>query len=201
MTKTAGIRGMWFGCVGLVLGLGLCAGSAAQSDQGTLLKGKNVTEANVLDALTPVLVDEAAVPPGARTRGIVPTVRRSTADEVLKPRKKASAMLLITFDTNSVALTPQSKAQLEVVAAALRNDRLKEFKFDVEGHADPRGAGDTNLTLSQRRAEVVRGYLIETHGIPEDRLRAVGKGDADPLNTRDIAAPENRRVAITTVAR
>ena len=170
-------------------------------DQGTLLKGKDVTENNVLDALTPPAAASGDVDTGAlRTRGIVPTLRRSTADEVIKPRKKASAMLLITFDTNSVALTPQSKAQLDVVAAALKNDRLKDFRFDVEGHADPRGTADVNQTLSQRRAEVVRAYLIETQGISDARLRAVGMGDADPLNTRDLAAPENRRVAITTVA-
>ena len=86
-----------------------------------------------------------------------------------------------------------------MVAAALKNDRLKDFSFEVEGHADARGAADANKLLSQQRAESVRDYLVGTHSISEVRLRAVGKGDTEPMNTRDVAAAENRRVTITTI--
>lgn len=173
-----------------------------QADPGTLLKGANVTESNVLDALTP----PSAIPEApddslsVRARGFRPTIRKSNADDTLKFKKKPTASLLITFQTDSVVLTQQSKGQLDIVAGALKNDRLKDFSFDIVGHADGRGQVEGNLVLSQQRAEVVRKYLIEAHGILEARLRAVGKGDSEPMNTRDIAAPENRRVAIITIA-
>jgi outer membrane protein OmpA-like peptidoglycan-associated protein len=117
---------------------------------------------------------------------------------VLAPPKKASASLLITFETNSSELTAPAKQQLDVVAAALKNDRLAEYTFNVEGHADPRGLHDANMLLSQQRAESVRSYLVTAHSIAADRLKAEGKGDTDLLNRKVPTAPENRRVTIVT---
>lgn len=124
-------------------------------------------------------------------------VSRST-DAVLTPKKKASASLLITFETNSAELTASAKEQLDVVAAALKNDRLADYSFNVEGHADPRGLADANMLLSQQRAESVRSYLVSTHNIAAERLKAEGKGDTDLFNRKVPAAPENRRVTIVT---
>jgi outer membrane protein OmpA-like peptidoglycan-associated protein len=179
----------------------------AQAGNGKVLSGKAVTENNLLDALTPAAAAPAAAPAGdangdadvaVRTRSLRVT-SNTPASATLAPRKKASASLLITFETNSAQLTARSKEQLDVVAAALKNDRLKDFSFEVEGHADSRGAADANQLLSQQRAESVRAYLVGSHSIAEARLRAVGKGDTEPMNTRDVAAAENRRVTITTI--
>jgi outer membrane protein OmpA-like peptidoglycan-associated protein len=152
----------------------------------TVLKGKSVTESNLIDALTP---EEPVV-----TRSL--RVQRDTPGQ--QAARKPSASLLITFETNSADLTPQAKKQLDVVAAALRNNKLAEYSFNVEGHADPRGAHDSNLSLSQQRAESVRNYLITTHAIDAKRLKAVGKGDSEVLNADNPAAVENRRVTIVT---
>lgn len=152
----------------------------------TVLKGKAVTEGNLIDALTP---EEPVV-----TRSL--RVQRDTPGQ--QAARKPSASLLITFETNSAELTPQAKKQLDVVAAALRNNKLADYGFNVEGHADPRGAHDMNLTLSQQRAESVRNYLVTAHSIDPKRLKAVGKGDAEVLNAKDPAAAENRRVTIVT---
>jgi outer membrane protein OmpA-like peptidoglycan-associated protein len=178
----------------------------AQAGTGKVLSGKAVTESNLLDALTPAAAAPAAAAGDAngeadeaeRTRSLRVT-SNTPAAAALAPRKKASASLLITFETNSAQLTARSKEQLDVVASALKNDRLKDFSFEVEGHADARGAADANQLLSQQRAESVRAYLVGNHSIAEARLRAVGKGDTEPMNTRDVAAAENRRVTITTI--
>lgn len=167
----------------------LCNAAAAQPDT-QVLKGRAVTTQNVLEALTPK--------PASRTLKVTPDGSTPSSATLAAP-KKASASLLITFETNSAMLLPRSKEQLDVVAAALKNDRLKDFRFDVEGHADPRGTPEGNRLLSQQRAESVRDYLVGQHGVAESRLRPVGKGDVELLNTRDIAAAENRRVTIVTV--
>ncbi|MBS1138070.1 MAG: OmpA/MotB domain protein, partial [Proteobacteria bacterium] len=65
--------------------------------------------------------------------------------------------------------------------------------------ADPRGGEEYNLHLSQARAESVVNYLAEQHQIERDRLKPVGKGISEPLNTARPDAPENRRVTIKTV--
>jgi OmpA-OmpF porin, OOP family len=168
----------------------LLAGTSATTwaEETTLLKGNKVTESNLLDALTPA-------PEPVLTRSL--KVSRST-DAVLAPKKKPSASLLITFETNSAELTAAAKQQLDVVAAALKNDRLAEYSFNVEGHADPRGLAEANLVLSQQRAESVRAYLVSSHNIAAERLKAEGKGDTDLLNRKVPAAPENRRVTIVT---
>lgn len=152
----------------------------------TVLKGKAVTETNLIDALTP---EEPVV-----TRSL--RVQRDTPGQ--QAARKPSASLLITFETNSADLTPQARKQLDVVAAALRNNKLADYGFNVEGHADPRGVHDANLSLSQQRAESVRNYLISAHSIEAKRLKAVGKGDSEVLNAKNPAAVENRRVTIVT---
>lgn len=158
----------------------------------TVLKGQAVTESNLVDALLPD--DSPVVTRSLRVQRDNP-VKPGAAPE--KPRK-ASASLLITFETNSAALMPQAKKQLDVVAAALRNDKLSEYNFNVEGHADPRGTRDANLSLSQQRAESVRAYLVSQNNIDPKRLKAVGKGDAELLNKANPQAHENRRVTIVT---
>jgi len=180
----------------------LAAGAAfAQAASSPVLTGKSVTESNLVDALSPAAVGDAGgdVDTGA-TRSLHVVGAAGATAAATAPRKKASASLLITFETNSSQLTARSKKQLAVVAAALRNDRLKEFNFDIEGHSDPRGDHSANLTLSQQRADAVRAYLVSDERIPESRLHAVGKGDGEPLNASDAAAPENRRVTIVTDA-
>lgn len=181
--------------------LAVPAAALAQTKEGTLLTGKDLTKQGLVEALTP---GPEATPDQEATgtlpsRGITAGQRSSTAMAAIQPRKKPSASLLITFETNSSQLTSQSKQQLDTVAAALKDDRLSAFSFDVEGHADSRGSSSANLALSQRRAESTREYLVEQHGIPPQRLHAIGKGDREPWNTHDIAAPVNRRVAFTTV--
>lgn len=166
------------------------------SAQDRLLKGRAVTESNVLEALTPPARGEEPVV----TRSLKVSPDSATPSQVQAPRRKPSASLLITFATNSSTLQERSKEQLNVVASALRNERLKDFSFDVEGHADPRGNPERNKLLSQQRAESVRNYLIAAQHIPEEKLRAVGKGDTELMNLKDIAAPENRRVTIVTNA-
>jgi outer membrane protein OmpA-like peptidoglycan-associated protein len=107
--------------------------------------------------------------------------------------------MLITFVTNSAELTPKAKEMLAVLARALQSDKLAQFKFSIEGHADPRGGEELNLQLSQLRAEAVVKYLSEQQNISESRLVAVGKGQSELMNTRDPSAPENRRVTVKTV--
>jgi OOP family OmpA-OmpF porin len=168
--------------------LALLGATLAHADVSTtVLKGKDVTENNLVDALTPPDVP-------IKTRSL--RVQRDTPGQ--QAARKPSASLLITFETNSAELTAQAKKQLDVVAQALRNDKLSEYHFNVEGHADPRGGHDLNLSLSQQRAESVIQYLVSSHGIEEARLKAIGKGSSELLNTSNPIAPENRRVTIIT---
>lgn len=182
-----------------LLGAGVAAGAQAEP----MLKGKDITEKNLIEALTPGPDDEAEV----RTRSIKVTRDAPNAkpgEAAIKqaaraPERKPSASLLITFETNSAQLTSRAKTSLDIVGKALQADKLAEFKFSIEGHADPRGTSDDNLKLSQARAESVVNYLASAHGISRDRLQPVGKGSTELANVAKPDAPENRRVTITTL--
>src|ERR1700676_2059551 len=141
-----------------------------------VLQGSDITESALVEALTPA-------PAPMLTRGI-------NAAPAAAP-KPAKAALLITFETNATVLTAGAKHALDIVGQALNTSKLASFNFIIEGHADPRGSAERNLRLSEGRAEAVKQYLVGNQSVSADRLQAVGKGDREPLNTSDPAAPEN----------
>ena len=120
--------------------------------------------------------------------------------ENLKPSRTRAMRqpLLITFETGSSKLTPQSRATLDKVGQALKTDSLADLDFIVEGHADPRGGDRVNQPLSLARAKSVCIYLTQEQQIDPQRLGPVGKGSSELLNMEDVTAPENRRVTIVT---
>jgi OmpA-OmpF porin, OOP family len=176
----------------LTLSLALALPAAAQTP-GKVLSGPDLTQESLIEALTPA--PDAAVDGELATRGSA-----SSPTEPAVAPKPASASVLITFHTNSASLTPNAMQILEVVAAALASDKLANFRFSIEGHADPRGNAKANRVLSQVRAESVREYLVHSKHIAAERLEAIGKGDQEPMNTTNPAAPENRRVTIVNLA-
>ena|SRR5689334_16860262 len=167
----------------LVIATALCAlAPAATLAQAKVINEKDVNESALVDMLTP--------PPVTRSIKV-------TRDQ--PPAPPPSASLLITFETNSAQLTPQAKQSLEVVGRALKSQKLSDFRFAIEGHADPRGRADANLKLSQSRAESVAAFLADQEQIDKARLKPIGKGSAELMNTSNVAAPENRRVTIKTL--
>ncbi|MCB1887052.1 MAG: OmpA family protein [Rhodocyclaceae bacterium] len=184
-----------------LIALAACLPLGAQA-QDRVLRGADITESALIEALTPQMDAEGGTPaastPGVRTRSI--KIMRDQPEAPAKQvAKKAQASLLITFETNSADLRSEAKDSLDVVGKALQADSLAKFNFAIEGHADPRGGDDLNYRLSQARAESVMNYLVGAHGIDRSRLKAEGKGSSELLNADDPTAPENRRVTITTL--
>lgn len=166
-------------------------GAAAAMAQDKPLREDQVTEAALVEALGGALDDTTRAANGVRTRGFRPAQAPGGA-----PGARRQAPLLITFVSDSAELMPSAKAALDVVARALRSEKLAAANFRIEGHADPRGGEEHNMDLSTRRAESVVSYLVQQHGIPADRLQPVGKGANELLNQANKLAPENRRVTI-----
>jgi OmpA-OmpF porin, OOP family len=167
---------------------------AVQAQEKVMREGQ-VTQQALIDALAPPAAqpaDEAAS--GPRTRSFRPAVRVGTTAGVTAAPARAS--ILITFVTNSADLTSGAKGSLDVLASAMKSDKLASQKFTIEGHADPRGSEEMNMKLSQARAESVRSYLMSQHGLSAERVNAVGKGSSALMKPSEPAAPENRRVTI-----
>jgi len=102
----------------------------------------------------------------------------------------------ILFDSGSHKIKGQSYQTLKDIGGLLADD--PGLRLSIEGHTDTDGADDYNMSLSQRRAESVRGYLIKEYSIEAARLEAKGWGESKPIDTND--SPEgkanNRRVEL-----
>ena len=101
--------------------------------------------------------------------------------------------LYVTFEFDSDKLTAQAKANLEQVAAALKDPRISGTRFAIDGHTDATGTEDYNKDLSQRRADAVAAYLVSL-GVAPATLEAKGYGKLKPRVPTDPFSPENRRV-------
>ena len=102
----------------------------------------------------------------------------------------------IFFDTGSATLKPESTPTLNDIGRTL--ERYADLRLRIEGHTDNTGSDDTNLRLSQERAEAVLQYLVEAHGIDPGRLEAEGIGSAQPIAGNDTpeGRQQNRRVEL-----
>jgi OmpA-OmpF porin, OOP family len=100
-----------------------------------------------------------------------------------------------SFATGSSVLPALLKRQLDVFAEVLSGKKGSGRQVKIIGHADASGSQAGNLTLSQRRAEAVRAYLVNKGADPA-MLTAVGLGSAEPKNKANPFASENRRVEI-----
>lgn len=175
----------------------LLAAGGAQAQQERVMREGQVTQEALIDALAPAAAASAA-DDQPRTRSWKPGMRpaAAAAGTAATAAQPARASILVTFVTGSADLTPDAKRALDVLAGAMKSDKLASVKFTIEGHADPRGSEELNLKLSQSRADSVRAYLTSAHGLAAERINAVGKGSSALMKPSEPAAPENRRVTI-----
>ena len=107
-----------------------------------------------------------------------------------------AAVYGIHFDTGSAVIKPESEAALGEITKLLQGNTT--LKLHVVGHTDNVGAIDTNMKLSQARAEAVVQALVAKHGIAATRLRAAGVGPLAPVaaNGAEEGRAKNRRVEL-----
>lgn len=100
----------------------------------------------------------------------------------------------VFFATAKATILPRSFPLLNNVASVLR-DHPEIQLIRVEGHTDSQGGRDYNVSLSQRRANSVKDYLIH-QGVDGTRLQAKGFGPDRPADTNktDVGRSNNRRV-------
>jgi outer membrane protein OmpA-like peptidoglycan-associated protein len=115
--------------------------------------------------------------------------------------KLSQITVAVQFDFGSARIRPQSYRTVGLLADSLYHPFLLGYRFIIVGHTDAVGGRETNLELSQRRAEAIREALINPFGIAPQRIEAVGLGEEQLLNRRDPKAAENRRVQLINIGR
>ncbi len=71
----------------------------------------------------------------------------------------------------------------------------------IEGNTDATGSRSANRTLSQRRADSVKDYLIKNFKIDEKRFQTIGHGSENPVapNATEAGRQQNRRTDIKVI--
>jgi outer membrane protein OmpA-like peptidoglycan-associated protein len=102
----------------------------------------------------------------------------------------------IYFDTGSDRIRPESTPTLKEIGTMLTDH--PELKLTIEGHTDNVGSGESNQTLSEKRATAVRQYLMDSYQVDGGRLQAKGFGASKPSGSNDTPAgrQQNRRVEL-----
>ncbi|NNU79180.1 OmpA family protein [Halovulum dunhuangense] len=160
----------------------------SRSPRGGFVQAIEVTEA--AEALPVLRVPEASGLTGAANPS-------STDDLGARLRQEGRAVLeRVAFAPGARRLEAEAIAALEPLAALLRADPA--LSVILVGHTDNEGGLAANIEVSRIRAEAVRRALIESHGIPAERLSAEGAGFLAPRasNTTPEGRALNRRVEV-----
>jgi outer membrane protein OmpA-like peptidoglycan-associated protein len=100
------------------------------------------------------------------------------------------------FAVNSEAIEPDAHDALARVAEliSIYDDR----GVLIVGHTDAVGDAGYNLTLSERRADLVKDFFIENFAIDGARLRTEGQGEQQPISSNATldGRQANRRVEV-----
>jgi outer membrane protein OmpA-like peptidoglycan-associated protein len=119
--------------------------------------------------------------------------------EILQARPTDRGLVLTLGDT----LFATGKADIKSGATA-NLDKLTTFLNEypkrtasIEGFTDSMGSDEMNQSLSERRADAVKRYLVG-RGVGSDRLTSSGRGEESPVADNDSAAgrQQNRRVEV-----
>jgi peptidoglycan-associated lipoprotein len=103
----------------------------------------------------------------------------------------------VFFETDQTDLNPTAVATLDKQAQWLA--RYPNYSVLVEGHADERGTREYNFSLSARRAQNVRDYLV-SRGVQSGNLRTVSYGKERPVSVcNDISCWSQNRRAVTVL--
>ena len=116
-------------------------------------------------AVTPRPAEQPAAKPAAVIPPPAPTKMTFSAD--------------VLFDFDKATMKPAGKQALDKFSADLRG-----INFDlitVTGHTDRIGPYPYNLALSERRAEAVKTYLVDSAGIPAGKIATRGTDGSDPV--------------------
>jgi OOP family OmpA-OmpF porin len=87
------------------------------------------------------------------------------------------------FDFDKAEIKAEGRQILDVAAEKISANADLDLVL-VTGHTDKIGSDQYNQKLSERRANAVKAYLV-TKGVEDGRLKAVGKGESEPVAACD----------------
>ena len=123
-----------------------------------------------------------------------PVVKPTPAPVMKKPAEKISMILHFEFDFDKDVVRPSHHDDAKRIADAL--NKYSDANALLEGHTDSMGDEAYNMSLSRRRAENVKNYVVEKFNIRASRISTDAYGESRPVDTNktDEGRQRNRRV-------
>ena len=112
------------------------------------------------------------------TKGVEEDGKVFERDLYMKPGIGTIKIKNIRYDLGDTTLREESKVALDELIEILEINPT--ITIELRAHTDYRGSDESNMKLSQGRANSVVAYLIE-NGIKKDRLVAKGYGETKPI--------------------
>jgi len=121
---------------------------------------------------------------------------QKTFAAALAAEPPAPVSYVLYFRSGTTTLMAGSEAQLRAMLADARGRAAVDIQ--VTGHTDTVGSLERNDRLALKRAEAVVDWLIRDSGVDPQMIRAVGRGEREPLvpTGDNVAEARNRRVEI-----
>jgi outer membrane protein OmpA-like peptidoglycan-associated protein len=118
-------------------------------------------------------------------------------NQVLQTRDTAKGLIVsmpdVLFDFNKYTLKAEARERLAKISGIVL--AYPDLKLQIDGYTDSVGSDAYNQTLSDKRAEAVRDFLV-SNGVGMNNVAAEGMGKADPVADNSTAQGRqlNRRV-------
>jgi len=111
-----------------------------------------------------------------------------------EPIESKIAFKSLEFENGKADILPAMHQDLDKLANFLIDH--PKFKLNISGHTDSQGKEDSNLRLSQARADAIKAYLIYQFKVNAARIEAHGYGSSKPIvgERTDDDRKLNRRV-------
>jgi outer membrane protein OmpA-like peptidoglycan-associated protein len=136
--------------------------------------------------------DDCPNTPGPKSNKGCPVIEKEVI-EVLK-----TAFNNLEFEVAKDVILGGSFASLDELAAVLK--KKSTWKLEISGHTDNAGDDASNMTLSKKRAEAVKAYLVSRE-IEASRFIVNYFGETKPIadNATSEGRAKNRRVEMKIV--
>ena len=185
--------------------LTICTPFAIETDiNSTITVFQQVGPGGLIDK-PPLLNTEAVGRPFTASTSIATRPQRGPEKTTIDPEiaklveDKPKIDLEITFDYNSADISAKSIPSVQALGRALTNADLKGSTFVVAGHTDAAGGEEYNQSLSERRADAIKKYLVDKYGINGSDLVTVGYGKSKLKDANQPLAEANRRVQVVNM--
>ena len=139
----------------------------------------------------PVVEQKVEVPPPPAPAPVVVPPPEPTPKPVIN--EKGRQTLNVEFDFDKSIIKKGYYQDIDNLAGVMK--QYPDLNVVIEGHTDSVGTAAYNKKLSQRRAEAIKKYMVES-GIDANRLKAQGFGEDKPIasNKTKEGRQQNRRV-------